>query len=87
MTELEQQRLERQLADDRVAQILFRTEINYASCPEGPWTAELERLHAQFKRSGERSDLASLIVQIELVLDEQGIEHTPCVPLEDQDAS
>jgi hypothetical protein len=43
LTELEQKRLERHLAEDRVGQILFRTEINYAACPQGPWTPELER--------------------------------------------
>jgi len=87
LSELEQQRLERQLAQDRVDRILFRTEINYAICPEGPWTPELERLHAEFGRTRDRSDLASLIAQIELILDEQGIEHTPCLLVDDQDDS
>lgn len=73
------------MAEDRVDLILFRTEINYAICPEGPWTPELERLHAEFERTHDRSDLARLIPQIEVILKEQGIEHTPCLPLDDQD--
>jgi hypothetical protein len=32
-----------------------------------------------------RDRAASLIAQIELILDEQGIERTPCLPLDDQD--
>jgi len=62
-------------------------ELNYAASPEGPWTPDLERLHAEFQRTHDRSDLASLIAQIELILDEQGIEHTPCLPVDDQDDS
>ena len=87
LTELEQQRLERQLAEDQVDRILFVTELNYHACPEGPWTPELERLHAEFQRTRDRSDLAKLIAWIERVLDELGIEHTPCVPIDDQDDS
>lgn len=87
MTELEQKRLELQLAEDQVDRILFRMEMNYAICPEGPWTPELERLHAEFQRTRDRSDLVRLIAEIELILDEQGIEHTPCVAADDQDDS
>lgn len=61
------------------------TELNYHACPEGPWTPELERLHAEFERTRDRSDLAKLIAWIERVLDELGIEHTSCVPIEGQD--
>ena len=85
LTEVEQERLEQQLAEDRVARILFRTELNFAACPEGPWTPELERLHERFERTRERDDLVKLITKIELVLDEQGIEHTPCVQMDDED--
>ncbi len=74
---------EAQQAEDRVSQILFWTGFNYELCPEGPWTPELERLHGEFERTRDRSDLAKLIVKIELVLNEQGIAHTPCVPLDD----
>lgn len=85
LTELEEQRLRRQLAEDRIAQIVFRTGLNYAACPEGPWTSELERLHDTFERTRDRDDLVQLITKIELILDEQGIEHTPCVPLDDDE--
>ena len=77
LTELEQKRVERELAEDKVHRILFMVGMNYGMCPEGPWTPELERLLAEFERTRARSDLAKLIAKIELVLDEQGIEHTP----------
>jgi hypothetical protein len=86
LTELERKRQELQAAEDRAAEIIFRTELNYAACPEGPWTPELDRLYAEFERSHQRSDLARLIARVETILTEQGIEHTPCVSLEDSEA-
>ena len=74
---------EQELAEDRVSRIMFLTGFNYSLCPEGPWTPELKRLHDEFERTSERADLAKLITKIELVLNEQGIEHTPCVPPDD----
>lgn len=76
---------EAQEAGDRVSRIMFLTGFNYALCPEGPWTSELVRLHDTFERTRARDDLVKLIVKIEQILGEQGIEHTPCVPLDDQD--
>jgi hypothetical protein len=87
LTELEQKRVEQQLAQDRVDRILFVTELNYNICPKGPWTPELERLHAEFQRTRDRADLAKLIAWIERVLDELGIDHSPCVRFADQDDS
>jgi hypothetical protein len=51
--------------------------------PDYSW--ELERLNAEFERTGKTADLAQLVTMIELVLDEQGIDHTPCVPFDDED--
>jgi hypothetical protein len=70
-------------ADPTIEEILFLTGFNYELCPEGPWTPELERLWDTFQRTRDRDDLVKLIVKIEQVLDDQGIDHPPCVRLDD----
>jgi hypothetical protein len=84
---LARKRLESQKTDYTLEEILFLTGLNYGLCPEGPWTPVLDRLWNEFERTHERDDLVRLIVKIEQVLDEQGIDHTPCVPLDDADDS